>query len=133
MEPLFAHAEARRAYAHPHQAAACPTWRTWSATGLDVCIDMAVRWIAPTTWRSCGWPAIPEFMSKSATPGGSPGKATWRDAHDQVKRVYQAFGGQRIMWGTDWPVSLQHTTYDKTLAVVRDRWTCSRRRIVSGY
>ena len=24
------------------------------------------------------------------------------------------------MWGTDWPVSESHTTYDKTLTLVRD-------------
>ena len=44
----------------------------------------------------------------------------WRDTHDLVKQVYQAFGGQRIMWGTDWPVCLHKTSYGQTLAVVRD-------------
>jgi L-fuconolactonase len=44
----------------------------------------------------------------------------WRDAHDLVKRVYQAFGGQRIMWGTDWPMCERWTTYARTLSVVRD-------------
>jgi len=44
----------------------------------------------------------------------------WRDTHDLVQRVYQAFGGKRIMWGTDWPMCLQKTTYARTLSVVRD-------------
>jgi L-fuconolactonase len=44
----------------------------------------------------------------------------WRDTHDLVQRVYQSFGAQRIMWGTDWPMCLQKTTYGRTLAVVRD-------------
>ncbi len=44
----------------------------------------------------------------------------WRDTHDLVQRVYQAFGAQRIMWGTDWPMCLQKTTYGRTLSVVRD-------------
>ena len=44
----------------------------------------------------------------------------WRDAWDQVKRLHAAFGPQRLMWGTDWPVCLSRTTYDKTLQVVRD-------------
>jgi L-fuconolactonase len=44
----------------------------------------------------------------------------WRDTHDLVQSVYQAFGAQRIMWGTDWPMCLHKTTYGQTLSVVRD-------------
>ena len=44
----------------------------------------------------------------------------WADTYDQVKRVYQAFGADRIMWGTDWPVCLSRATYSQTLSVVRD-------------
>jgi predicted TIM-barrel fold metal-dependent hydrolase len=45
----------------------------------------------------------------------------WRDAHDLVKRVYETFGGRRLMWATDWPVCLNDSaTYSQTLAVVRD-------------
>jgi len=44
----------------------------------------------------------------------------WRDTWSLVRQVYEAFGAQRIMWATDWPVCLAHTTYDRTLAVVRD-------------
>jgi predicted TIM-barrel fold metal-dependent hydrolase len=44
----------------------------------------------------------------------------WLDAQEHAKRLYDAFGPQRLMWGTDWPVSLNHTTYDKTLTLVRD-------------
>ena len=44
----------------------------------------------------------------------------WKDTHDMVKQVYQAFGGQRIMWGTDWPVCLDKATYAQTLSVARD-------------
>jgi L-fuconolactonase len=44
----------------------------------------------------------------------------WRDAQELVERVYQAFGARRLMWGTDWPMCLQHTTYARTLSVVRD-------------
>jgi hypothetical protein len=29
------------------------------------------------------------------------------DAQDQVKRLYFRFGAQRLMWATNWPVSLQ--------------------------
>jgi len=51
----------------------------------------------------------------------------WRDTHDLVQRVYQAFGPQRIMWGTDWPMCLLKTTYARTLSVVRDEM-----RFISG-
>lgn len=44
----------------------------------------------------------------------------WADTHDLVRRVYEAFGGRRIMWGSDWPVCLSRATYGQTLAVVRD-------------
>jgi len=51
----------------------------------------------------------------------------WRDTHDLVQRVYQAFGPQRIMWGTDWPMCLLKTTYARTLSVVR-----AEMRFISG-
>ncbi|MFH1086944.1 MAG: amidohydrolase family protein [Chloroflexota bacterium] len=51
-------------------------------------------------------------ISKEAYP--------WRDTHGLVEQVYRAYGGRRIMWGTDWPVCLHNTQYPQTLAVVRD-------------
>jgi predicted TIM-barrel fold metal-dependent hydrolase len=51
-------------------------------------------------------------ISKQAYP--------WRDAQELVERVVQAYGARRLMWGTDWPMCLQHTTYGRTLSVVRD-------------
>lgn len=44
----------------------------------------------------------------------------WRDTWGLVKGVYQAFGGRRIMFGTDWPVCLHNTVYGRTISVVRD-------------
>ena len=44
----------------------------------------------------------------------------WLDSQQHVKRLYDAFGPRRLMWGTDWPVSLPHAAYGQTLAVVRD-------------
>ncbi|MBN1400941.1 MAG: amidohydrolase [Anaerolineae bacterium] len=60
------------------------------------------------------------FVKISHTWSLSQEEYPWRDTHDLVKSVYEAYGAQRIMWGTDWPVCLHRTTYDKTLAVVRD-------------
>jgi L-fuconolactonase len=58
------------------------------------------------------------------------------DVQEQMKRLYDAFGPQRLMWGTDWPICETHTTYEKTLTLIRDdvkfltaddkRWILSR-------
>jgi predicted TIM-barrel fold metal-dependent hydrolase len=44
----------------------------------------------------------------------------WLDAQEYVKRLYAAFGPARLMWGTDWPVCENWTTYRETLSVIRD-------------
>jgi glycosyltransferase involved in cell wall biosynthesis len=37
-----------------------------------------------------------------------------------VRRVYDAFGPERLMWGTDWPLVENYCGYAKALALVRD-------------
>ena len=44
----------------------------------------------------------------------------WADTFEHVKRLHAAFGPQRLMWGTDWPVCLTHGSYRQSLTVVRD-------------
>jgi L-fuconolactonase len=44
----------------------------------------------------------------------------WRDAQEYVKRLYHAFGPQRLMWATDWPIVEDRSTYARALSVVRD-------------
>ena len=44
----------------------------------------------------------------------------YRDTHEQVKRLYDAFGPRRLIWGTDWPVVERACSYAKALAIVRD-------------
>lgn len=44
----------------------------------------------------------------------------YRDTHDQVRRLYDAFGPQRLMWGTDWPGVEDYCGYAKSLALYRD-------------
>jgi predicted TIM-barrel fold metal-dependent hydrolase len=63
------------------------------------------------------------FVKISHTWSLSRQNYPWTDTHALVKQVYQTFGGQRIMWGTDWPVCLHRATYGQTLAVVRDEMT----------
>jgi len=44
----------------------------------------------------------------------------FRDTWAQVKRLYDGFGPQRLMWGTDWPIVNRHSSYSQALALVRD-------------
>ncbi|MBM3728179.1 MAG: amidohydrolase [Acidobacteria bacterium] len=60
------------------------------------------------------------FVKISHTWSLSKQKFPFADTHAQVKRLYDAFGPRRLMWGTDWPVSLNHVSYGEALAVVRD-------------
>jgi predicted TIM-barrel fold metal-dependent hydrolase len=43
----------------------------------------------------------------------------FRDTFAQVKRLYDTFGPQRLMWGTDWPIVNRHASYTQALALVR--------------
>lgn len=60
------------------------------------------------------------YVKISHTWGISKEGYPWKDTHGLVQRVHQAFGPQRIMWSTDWPVCLGGATYAQTLSVVRD-------------
>jgi len=44
----------------------------------------------------------------------------WLDAQEHVRRLHAAFGSERLMWATDWPIIEAKSTYDKALTVVRD-------------
>jgi predicted TIM-barrel fold metal-dependent hydrolase len=60
------------------------------------------------------------FVKISHTWSISKQPYPWLDAQQYVKRLYDAFGPQRLMWATDWPILEAKTTYDKALTVVRD-------------
>lgn len=51
-------------------------------------------------------------LSKEAYP--------YADAALQVRRLHERFGAARLMWGTDWPVSLKELSYAKAVALFRD-------------
>jgi predicted TIM-barrel fold metal-dependent hydrolase len=51
----------------------------------------------------------------------SSGPYPYKDSQDQVKKIYDAFGAKRLMWGTDNPVSLPNLPYEKAVALFRDR------------
>lgn len=61
------------------------------------------------------------FVKISHTWSLSKQPYPWLDAQELVKRLYHAFGPQRLMWATDWPILEQsHATYRQALTVVRD-------------
>ena len=60
------------------------------------------------------------FVKISHTWSLSKQPYPWLDAQEHVKRLYGAFGPQRLMWATDWPIIEDRSTYDKALTVVRD-------------
>jgi L-fuconolactonase len=60
------------------------------------------------------------FVKISHTWSISKQPYPWLDAQEYVKRLHEAFGPQRLMWATDWPIVEGHSTYAKALSVVRD-------------
>ncbi len=38
-----------------------------------------------------------------------------------IRRVYDAFGPRRLMWGLDWPFQQAGETYEDSIFLVRDR------------
>jgi L-fuconolactonase len=60
------------------------------------------------------------FVKVSHTWSVSKMPYPYPDAQEQVKRLYDVFGPQRLMWGTDWPMVEAHCGYAKALAMVRD-------------
>lgn len=60
------------------------------------------------------------FVKISHTWSISKQPYPWQDAQEYVKRLHHAYGPQRLMWATDWPIVETHSTYARALSVVRD-------------
>ncbi len=62
------------------------------------------------------------FVKVSHTWSLSRQSYPWADSQLLVKRLYDSFGPQRLMWATDWPIveNTEGATYAKALTVVRD-------------
>ena len=60
------------------------------------------------------------FVKISHTWSISKQPYPWQDAQEYVKRLHHAFGPQRLMWATDWPIIEDRSTYFRALSVVRD-------------
>ena len=91
---------------------------------VDVCIDHMADCPAdrpdllPTLLDLARFPRV--YVKISHTWNVSKHDYPYRDTHDQVKHLYDSFGPQRLMWGTDWPMVEKKCGYAKALAVVRD-------------
>jgi L-fuconolactonase len=44
----------------------------------------------------------------------------YHDSELQVKRLYDAFGPKRLMWGSDWPLVEKYCSYAQAVALYRD-------------
>jgi predicted TIM-barrel fold metal-dependent hydrolase len=60
------------------------------------------------------------FVKISHTWSISKQPYPWLDAQEYVKRLHHAYGPQRLMWATDWPIIEGYSTYPKALSVVRE-------------
>jgi L-fuconolactonase len=60
------------------------------------------------------------FVKISHTWSLSKQDYPYLDSQEQVKRLYDVFGPQRLMWATDWPGVERYCGYAKALALVRD-------------
>jgi predicted TIM-barrel fold metal-dependent hydrolase len=60
------------------------------------------------------------FVKISHTWSISKQPYPYADAQQFVKRLYEKFGPQRLMWATDWPIVERAANYTKALTVVRD-------------
>jgi L-fuconolactonase len=61
------------------------------------------------------------FVKVSHTWSLSKQPYPYLDSQAQVKRLYDAFGPERLMAGTDWPLVEGYCGYAKAVAIVRDQ------------
>ena len=60
------------------------------------------------------------FLKIGHIPQNSEEDFPWKDTHENMERVFQAFGSRRIMWGSDWPFCLSSMTYLQSIAYIRN-------------
>jgi predicted TIM-barrel fold metal-dependent hydrolase len=63
------------------------------------------------------------YVKISGTWAVSKEDYPYRDTHATVKQIYDAFGPERLMWGTDWPLVEQQCGYTGALDLVRKAFT----------
>ncbi len=90
---------------------------------VQVCVDH-MAWPpvdgtgdAANLLRLARYPEV--YVKISGTWGVSQESYPYRDTHAVVRQVYDAFGPERLMWGTDWPLVERKCGYAGALDIVR--------------
>ena len=70
----------------------------------------------------CALAKYPNVCVKvSAFYARGDGRDDHADLIPLIRRVWEAFGADRLMWATDCPFQVQHGTYEGSISLVRDR------------
>lgn len=56
-----------------------------------------------------------------------------RAHREELDGIWEAFGGQRLIYASNWPVSNKYATYPEVLAVVKDYFTSKGQEAADGY
>lgn len=90
--------------------------------GLDVCVDHMAD-VSPTDAAGivtllelARHPRVRVKISHGWSLSRKP--FPWRDTWELLTRVRDAFGARRLMWCSDWPVSVPHAGYGETLRML---------------
>ncbi len=59
------------------------------------------------------------YVKVSNLQGKSREEYPYRDTYDLVRRIYDAYGPQRLMWGTDFPGVMRRCGYSRAVDLVR--------------
>ena len=123
-----------------------PLWRTCDALGIPLCLQTKgprLRDLIPLCQRFAGLTVIVDHMADIAPGDGASLDAllslaqrprtyvkishTWwvskqpypyTDVLGNVQRLYDAFGPQRLLYASDWPVVEKYCGYQRALALV---------------
>lgn len=76
----------------------------------------------PTHWAQLlALARYPRVFVKISHPWSLSQKAyPYPDLLAQIRQLCAHFGAQRLLWGSDWPVSLPHLAYGEAVALYRD-------------
>ena len=98
---------------------AFPAWTSWSIT-WDASTSLNSRPI-PSSMACLSWPTTPRTYAKvSGMLHYSQEPYPYADTHPFFRMAKDAWGPQRLMWGTDWPMLLDKADYLPRLTAVRD-------------
>jgi L-fuconolactonase len=67
--------------------------------------------------RLARYPGV--YLKIGHIPQNSREAYPWRDTHLFIEQVCQAYGTRRILWGSDWPLSLPLMTYAQSINFIR--------------